>query len=311
METKRKKILVISLLATVMFLNGFVFVKAQNTDYTVLAPLPGTTENPNCTGTNCQATLFGSNGYLQGIFNLMIGVGAVAAFVIITIYGFEYMLTDSLIKKQNSKKWLEDALWGLGLIIFAYAILNTLSPRFVSCTFTLPTPTISAPQTVATTVGGGACTNCSAGNIAGVPMTQAQIDQSNAVRAGLAASPNNVLTYAGPCTGTTYTGCVDLNGIQTPTWDGLVALEKLCTSQCVDITGGTEPGHTTDSCHNNGTCVDIQSNSTVNAAITSQPLTPCQTYTAPSGGSYLWEPKGSTCGGTVPSSNDHWHASFP
>ncbi len=295
--------------------------------YTVLAPLPGTTIDANCTGTACTSDL---SHYLPGIFNLMIGVAAVAAFVAITIGGFEYMFTDVPGVKASAKGMVSNAFWGLGFIIFAYAILNTINPVLLKGSLNITPPTVASGGGL-TTGTGGATTNVG-GNIAGVAMTTDQQTASDAVRAALKSQSGGVVTaYADPCTRGQTTGCVDLNGLTPSTQNGLELLGKNCGSGCkVVISGGTEAGHSTGSDHNKGNGVDIEPNAQLTNAVTNNlsndpsickagaggtcnGLAACNKYTTSVGGqtaTYLWEPTGSTCGGNVPSSAPHWHASF-
>ena len=123
----------ISLLALPILLGIFSFASiasAQTTPpaYTVLAPLPCTTigDNQNCTNPGTTANL---STYFQGIFNLSIGIAAIMAFVLLTVYGFEYMTKDSLGAKMNAKDHLTNVAWGVGLVLFAYLILNTINPK--------------------------------------------------------------------------------------------------------------------------------------------------------------------------------------
>ena len=70
-----------------------------NREYTVLAPLPGTTKN--CTGDSCTADL---NSYLSGFLGLAIGIGAMISMLILAWYGFQYALSDSASVKMAHKE---------------------------------------------------------------------------------------------------------------------------------------------------------------------------------------------------------------
>src|SRR4051812_5179194 len=96
-RTMRQNIKTIQTAGALLFSCYFLFsccfvpvVLAQTTantvdEYTLLSPLPGTTNTEGCTGSTCKTSL---EKYLPGIFNLSIAVGAGAAFVVLTIYGF-------------------------------------------------------------------------------------------------------------------------------------------------------------------------------------------------------------------------------
>ncbi len=110
-------------------------------EYTVLAPLPGTTKD-NCTTTNCKADI---NSYLSGFLGLAIGIGAVIAMIMIGFYGFQYALSDSAsVKMANSAK-LWEIVQGLLLIIASYAIIYTINPALLTFSLEITAPKITAP----------------------------------------------------------------------------------------------------------------------------------------------------------------------
>ncbi len=285
---------------------GFAQTPVQTTvtadKYVVLAPLPGTTEG-DCTTTGCKS---GLEEYLPGLFKLSIGVGAVTAFIMLTIYGFEYMLTDSLGTKTNSKKRILDAVWGLGIVIFAYAILNTLNPALVAGNLNIPSPQIPVADVIAV-----ASSTRSAGNIAGTPMTAEAIKASNDVRTGL-ENAAKITTYAGPCTQGQTTGCVNLNGLSKNAWDGLVDISKYCGVGCLVITGGTEAGHSETGGHPFGQSVDLKPTPKLDAFMQSigipAKVTPSPLQVNIHGKpAVVWYEQEGT-GGT--SSGVHWHVQF-
>lgn len=103
-------------------------------DYTVLAPLPGITKSGDTTDLQT---------YLPAIFNLSIGIGAVLAFVMITFGGIMYATSDSITGKNDGRKYVEDAIWGLILVIGAYAILFTINPDTLKFSLNPDTPGIA------------------------------------------------------------------------------------------------------------------------------------------------------------------------
>ncbi len=258
-----------------VFLSLFSFAYAL-VDYTPLAPLPGTT---NGATTNLQT-------YLPGAFNLAVAVGAGLAFVYITIGGVMYATSDAISGKSQGKEYIQNALWGLLLVIGAWVILYTINPRLLEFNFTVSSPPLGVTAPTVGTVPSG-------------------------VSPGSQTIANNVITSYGPCATGQTQNCVNINGLQSSVILGLTTLQQACNPCTVVVTGGTEEGHTTNSAHNQGTAVDIRSDPRINETIQyGQALAACQSYPR-YGGTFLWEPKGSTCGGTVPSSNDHWHATFP
>ncbi len=105
------------------------------TTYTPLAPLPDVSSE------NLQlATTVDFKSYVTYAFNLLIALGAVAAVFMITWGGFEYMTTDAVNGKSEGLSKIQNAIYGLLLVLSSYLILKTIDPRFVNIPSTLVTP---------------------------------------------------------------------------------------------------------------------------------------------------------------------------
>jgi len=100
-------------------------VSAQIREYTPLAPLPGIT---NDEANNLPA-------YLKGMFQLLIGVAAALAVIMMTIGGIQYMSTDAIGEKSEGKEKINNALKGLVLAISAWLILFTINPKLIELNF--------------------------------------------------------------------------------------------------------------------------------------------------------------------------------
>jgi len=220
-----KNILIIAFcLLSIVYCLSSVSVSAQTNDYTVLAPLPGTTiDGGTCVGTDCKANI---SSYVKGLFNLIIALAAVVAVAYIIYGGFLYITTDAVLGKEEGKKHIQHAIYGLFMICIAWLILYTINPRILN--FELNIESLSVPSRP--------------GEILGTPMTARQIAQSNAIRESLRLGGVN--TYAGPCANGQTTGCVNLNGLPPIALDGLAVLGANCPG-CINISGGTEASHTT------------------------------------------------------------------
>lgn len=149
---------------SLMMFSVFTVVYAQN-EYTVLAPLPGTTNcdvGPGCDQTSLQK-------YLPAIFNLSIGIAAAMAFVAITWGGILYATSDAIMGKEQGKEWITNAVWGLLLVIGAWAILNTINPNILEFNLSLERPSIKtgAPNI---SVGTGVCLNCLSLTASNIPV---------------------------------------------------------------------------------------------------------------------------------------------
>jgi len=259
-------------------------------EYTVLAPLPGTTKVANCTGTNCTADI---NSYLGGFLNLVIGIGAVIAMIMIGFYGFQYALSDSASVKMADSAKLWEIVQGLLLIISAYAIIYTINPALLTFSLEITTPRVTAPA-VTTTGTNPDGTTASTG-----PGSEV------AVRTALSGIGIN----AGPCAPNQTRGCTNVAGLPQIAIDGLLALTKSSTGGCgcgLTITGGTEGGHAT---HGPGRAiVDLNPTSALNSYLGRPNPRERDTATKVIAGRtlvFVYEEKGGNASGT--STGNHWH----
>lgn len=131
-----KKIFYTSVIIYTLFFGTPVYAQTPSTaapitrEYTVLAPIPGTTKT--CTGSGqtekCTADI---NSYLDGFLNIIISIGAIIAMLYLAYYGFLYAISDSAPVKMETKGKLFEISTGLLLIISAYAIVYTINPKIL------------------------------------------------------------------------------------------------------------------------------------------------------------------------------------
>ncbi len=111
--------------------------------YTVLAPLPciegGGITCPGGNGATQDKVDFKT--YVQYTINLLIGLSAVVAVVMIVWGGVEYMYTASFSGKKMGLEKVTHAIYGLVLVLTSYIILRTIDPRLVEIPNTI-VPTI-------------------------------------------------------------------------------------------------------------------------------------------------------------------------
>ncbi len=69
--------------------------------------------------------------YLGEMFKIGIGLAGIFAVFMIIWGGFEYATTDAIGGKSAGKEKIEGALWGLGLALGSYLILNTINPELL------------------------------------------------------------------------------------------------------------------------------------------------------------------------------------
>ena len=115
----------------------------SNSSYTLLEPLPcvnGTaadTQTPNCV--NGKVSVFEVDYYIKYAFRLAIALAAFAAVVMFTYGGFEYMMSETSVTNQKTAKdRMKNAVLGLLAVLSSYVILNTIDPRLVNVTTTIP-----------------------------------------------------------------------------------------------------------------------------------------------------------------------------
>ncbi len=73
-------------------------------------------------------------GFLGQAFNYIIALAVVLALIMIIWGGIEYMTTDSFSGKDDGKKKIQNAFWGLGLALVSYLVLSTINPCLVDFT---------------------------------------------------------------------------------------------------------------------------------------------------------------------------------
>ena len=71
-------------------------------------------------------------GYIRTIYNSAVGLGVLAALVMITAGGVMYAVSGVINKKQQGKDFITGALGGLTLLLGAYVILNVVNPELVT-----------------------------------------------------------------------------------------------------------------------------------------------------------------------------------
>jgi len=100
-----------------------VVVQAAPTSYTPLEPLPRTTTGG---GT---VTL---SSYLEGVYQLLIGLAGVFAVLMIVIGGLQYITgADNPSKRSEARKRIISAIFGLLLAMGSWLILYIINPNLV------------------------------------------------------------------------------------------------------------------------------------------------------------------------------------
>ena len=195
---------------------------AAETPYTLLAPIPLDGAGAGDTQTTV------ASQYIRGVFMLIIGLATGLAVIMIMYGGIKYMSTDAFTGKSEARETIQNAIWGLLLVIGAWLILYTINPKLVNFNLNIPI------QAIRTVIPGGApvpsagCPNCV---VIGVPhKTMAQNGCGP-------SAPGGVCTIDS-----------ELN-------NKLIELQRRYGVFTVNESYPPTRSHV-DPCHNNGTCVD-------------------------------------------------------
>lgn len=112
------------------------FSKTYAADYTLIAPLPNTS----------QATNFAS--YLQALFPFLLSIAAGLAFVMIVVGGILYMTSAGNPGAISSARdRIKAALIGLLIAVSSYLIINAINPNLLSLDFSGSITPITNPGT--------------------------------------------------------------------------------------------------------------------------------------------------------------------
>ncbi len=292
MKNKLKNIIVLICIIFVILVSITTFHQAlaqtattttNSNNYQLLAPLPKV--SPTFDPTDDSAL----GKYLNIMIEVVIGLSAVFAVVMIVIGGIEYMTSELISSKEAGKEKIEGALLGLIIALGAYALLNTINPDLLNSDLKISQATITVDLE------------------ADVPQTYDPITKKypNGVTYGnpwdntvgsTASLPQYVTLNSSECTKIGQTGCTSTRGLDT---SNLQKVQWGCKCNLV-VTGGTESwlhgGKTGNTSHQLGSAtVDIRKTPELTNYITGgKPLVYFKRYTNGDGLSYLYE-------------GNHWH----
>jgi hypothetical protein len=86
---------------------------------------------PNAFGTTLTNTT-SLGQFLSQAFQFGLALAAALAVVMIVWGGVEIMLSESVFKKEDGRKKIWDAIWGLGLALVSWLILYTINPDILN-----------------------------------------------------------------------------------------------------------------------------------------------------------------------------------
>ncbi len=99
------------------------------------------------------------NDYINALYALAISVAALLAVIKIIIAGMKYMLSGVVTSKQEAISDIQGAVFGLLIVVLAYAILYFINPKLTTTTVFIDQaePVVVPPAVI--NVGGGEVTN--------------------------------------------------------------------------------------------------------------------------------------------------------
>ena len=226
-------------------------VKAESLDYVFMAPLTQSQEK----------TPINPEQYLPFLFDLLIGISALLAIVMIVVGGITYMTSDVFSQKSHGKETITNALWGLLLVISAYMILYTVNPDLLK--FKLHFEPIDYP-------GWQAPVGVGIGDLPGRnPNYGTGPIGENDARSLLLVTGGNQITVNSPCSDGQANCRTQIGGVQAEVFQGITRIWDDCQLQnngCpMVITGGSEPHGGNNDPHAAGYAVDIRSSAQIDA----------------------------------------------
>jgi len=106
--------------------------------YCLLEPLPCIEGTGNNCANGSRMDQINIEGYISYVYKLFLAVGVFLAVVMIIWGGFEWMLSAIPFVKLHAKERISNAIWGLLMLLSSYLILQTIDPRLVNVTTTVP-----------------------------------------------------------------------------------------------------------------------------------------------------------------------------
>lgn len=225
-------------------------------------------------------------GYLNGLFQLGIGIAVTLAIVMLVINGITYMFSDIPGVKVGAKNNLGNIVWGLLLAFSAWLILYTINPNLVK--FDL----IRSLDQAAGLAGQDVRPPQTPGDMGPWPSDARE-------RAALKAA--NIGVNGANCTTIGQEGCTSVYNLSQRAIEGLINLKNRCNC-AVTVTAGTE--YWLHTAHGDKKTVDLRASPDLNTYIGGVGST-CFEDKTKDGIVFQWE--AASCPN---STGDHWHVSF-
>jgi hypothetical protein len=107
--------------------------------------------------------------FLKKLYEWGVGIAVALSILFIIFGGIEYMTTDSVFKKDESKKRITAAVAGLLIVLSSYLILNQINPKIFTNDLSLDANLVDSAKSLTTGSSGNNSGSTTGGNIGGIP----------------------------------------------------------------------------------------------------------------------------------------------
>ncbi|MFI5260258.1 MAG: pilin [Candidatus Paceibacteria bacterium] len=161
---------------------------ASGSGFTALAPIPGLTDQSATSVINSSSLA----SFFNNLYKYLIGLAATLAVIEIIWGGLQYATTESVGNKEEGKNRIQQAIFGLVLVLSPVLVFSIINPSILNLSLNLPSLNLNTPVV---TTGGAGTGNTTAANASGCVSSLNQgvvnCDTQNAANAFAASCSNN------------------------------------------------------------------------------------------------------------------------
>ncbi len=212
MENKIRKIFFVLLFSAFLLLSALTALA----EYKLEVGIPGQVG---------EDTAVSLTDYIRYIYLFALGAVGIAALGTLIIAGFMYMLSDLVTTKEEARKYIMGAIWGLLIGLGAYLILYTINPDLIR----LKAPNLESPESGQSSSEGGTSSGNTNTNAGQLP-SQSEIWEGEY----LCSKPKdtNMTIYLTPCNGSSKTECLTSCSTQcNENCDSSCSINQACTKK--------------------------------------------------------------------------------
>ena len=113
---------------------------SSGSGFTALAPIPGLTDQSSTSVINSTSLAL----FFNNLYKYLIGLAAVLAVIMIIWGGLEYSTQDSISGKGAGKERIQQAIFGLVLVLSPYLVFSIINPSILNLSLNLPPINLSS-----------------------------------------------------------------------------------------------------------------------------------------------------------------------